>query len=58
MFDLGKLTSDLLTSLDNVVKENLEDPGESATSIRSKKKISQSVLDDGEGVSTILFILT
>jgi hypothetical protein len=38
MFNLGKLTTDLLNTIDNAAKETLEEPKESATALRQKKK--------------------
>lgn len=42
MFSIGKLTTDLLNSIDNVAKETLEEPKESATAVRQKKKSQNS----------------
>ena len=38
MFNLGKITTDLLNSIDNAAKETLEEPKESATTLRSKRR--------------------
>ena len=42
MFNLGRLTSDLLNTLDSAAKDTLEEPQVSATSLRRAKKQQQS----------------
>ena len=37
-FDLGRITTNILNSIDNVAKETLEEPQISATTLRRKKK--------------------
>lgn len=38
MFNLGRLTADLLNTLDSAAKDSLEEPQISATSLRKAKK--------------------
>jgi len=56
MFNLGRLTSDLLNTLDSAAKDTLEEPQVSATSLRRAKKQQQSA--QGELLSQeVLLIL-
>jgi hypothetical protein len=41
MFNLGRLTSDLLNTLDSAAKDTLEEPQISATSLRRAKQKQQ-----------------